>query len=453
MIDRDHTWPVPVRRTLANGLRALTVPLPHLHTAHVLLFVRVGSRLESLDESGLSHLLEHVLFRGCAAYPSTYALNTAFESCSTGLDAATSRDFTTFEASCAPKNVPRVLELIGAMMSAPTLTDVEVEKQVIEEELQDELDSTGRDVDCDNLAKLALFPGPGLGAKIGGRLRKIEGYDEHDCKRWCAQHYTGLNMVCAVAGPVDAEATLDAIAGALGGLPPGEAQALAAPVMRSDLPALEYVRHAGSQTDLQLAWATVAETHPDWPALLFAQRVLDDGSSARLRHRVVDQLGLAYHAGSELEIYQGVSVLAVETQTRHSMVIRTLDALLEVIAAMGTDEVDAHEFERVRSRVAFELTSVRDAPATAAYWFGLQELQQGADTPAERAVRLARVTPAEVREAWARHIVMGQAQLTVVGDLSPLDRAALRRRLHRLRGAGRAPNGRESRAARTGGRH
>ena len=437
MIDRDHAWPVPVRRTLGNGLRALCVPLPHLHTAHVLLFVRVGSRFEGTEESGLSHLLEHVLFRGCAAYPSTFELNSAFEACSTGLDAATSRDFTTFDASCAPKNVPRVLELIGAMMSAPTFADVEVEKQVIEEELQDELDSSGRDVDCDNLAKLALFPGPGLGAKIGGRLRRIERYGEDDCRRWFERHYAGLNMVCAVAGPVDAEATLDAIAASLGGLPRGEARSVATPVMRSDLPALEYVRHAGSQTDLQLAWATVAETHEDWPALLFAQRVLDDGSCSRLRHRVVDQLGLAYHAGAEFEIYQGISVLAVETQTRHSMVIRTLDALLEVAQAMGTDPLDDAEFERVRNRIAFELTSVRDAPGTAAYWFGLQDLHDGSDTPEERASRLARVTADEVRAAWARHIVMGKVQLTVVGDLAPLDRAALRRRLHRLRSPAR----------------
>jgi len=437
MIDRDHAWPVPVQRTLANGLEALCVPLPHVHTAHVLLFVRVGSRFESVAESGLSHLLEHVLFRGCEAYPSTFALNSAFEACSTGLDAATSRDFTTFEASCAPRNVPRVLELVGAMMSAPTFADVEVEKQVIEEELQDELDSKGRDVDCDNLAKLALFPGPGLGAKIGGRLRRIERFDEADCRRWFERHYTGANMVCAVTGPVEPEATLAAIAEALGGIPRGEAVPVVPAQIRDALPALEYVRHSGSQTDLQLAWATVDEAHPDWPALLFAQRVLDDGSCARLRHKVVDQLGLAYHAGAELEIYQGLSVLAVETQTRHSMVIKTLDALLEVVAGMATDPIDADELERVRSRIAFELTSVRDAPASAAYWFGLRHLHPASDTPAERASRLARVTPEQVRDAWARHIAMGNVQLTVVGDLAPLQRAALRRRVHRLRAAAR----------------
>jgi len=438
MIDRDHRWPAPVTRTLDNGLKALAVPLAHLHTAHVMLFVRVGSRFEPLDDNGLSHLLEHVLFRGCAAYPSTYDLNTAFESCSTGLNAATTRDFTFFEAGCAPRDVGRVLELLGAMMSAPTFEGVEVEKQVIAEELQDELDSTGRDVDCDNLAKLSMFPGPGVGPKIGGRLKRIERFTEDDCRRWFAAHYAGRNMACAVAGPIDPEATLDAIARTLGALPAGAVCEPAPVRVRDELPALEYVRHVGSQTDLQVAWATVDETHPDWAALHFAQRLLDDGSCARLRHRVVDQLGLAYHAGAELEIYQGLSILAVETQTRHTMVTRALDALLEVVSALGAEAPETQEFERIRNRAAYELTSVRDSPGSAAYWFGLHALYGSSDVPETRAERLSRVTPEEVRAAWARHITPERAHLTVVGDLAPLDRAALRRRLHRLRPTGRA---------------
>lgn len=433
MIERDHTWPIASRRALGNGLRGVCVPLPHLHTAHVLLFVRVGSRLESAEESGLSHLLEHVIFRGSESHPTTFALNSAFEACSTGLDAATSRDFTTFEASCAPRNVGALLELLGAMMAAPTFADVEVEQQVIAEELQDELDGAGRDVDVDNIGKQALFPGAGLGAKIGGRLERIARHTEADCRRWFERHYVGANMVVAVAGPVAPEATLDAIERSLGGLPAGERVALPPAVVRPDLPALEYARHAGSQTDVQLAWPLVAEGHPDWPALFMAQRLLDDGSCARLRHRVVDQLGLAYHAGADLEVYADVSVLVVETQTRHSSTIRAVDALLEVVAGLATEEIGDAEFARVRSRMGFELTTVRDAPAGAAYWFGLQELNEGADSPEVRAARLARVEPPEIRAACARHLRAEGVQLTVVGDLSPLERAALRRRLHRLR--------------------
>jgi len=432
-------WPRAIPRGLPNGLQVICAPLEHLHTAHVIVFVRVGSRFEGPDDGGLSHLLEHVLFRGCEAYPSTWALNTAFESCSSGLDAATSRDYTTFEASCEPGAIPRVLELIGAMLSAPLFADVELEKQVIAEELQDELDGSGRDVDVDNIAKMAMFPGPGFGAKIGGRLERVARLQEADCRRWFEAFYGASNIVVSVAGPIDPELVFTAAAATLGALRPGGRRHPPAPVRRRDLPALVHAPNTGSQAEVQLAWASVPEDHPDWPALLMAQRVLDDGSCARLRHRVVDQLGLAYHASAELEAYCDLTVLSVETQTRHGGLLRAVDALLEVVRGLREAPVPDVEFARVRGRLAFELASVRDSPGNVAYWFGLQNLYAGADGLESRARRIAQVTSGAVHEACRRHLDERQLQLTVVGDLDPLDRAALRRRVHRMRqGAGAA---------------
>ncbi len=429
----DLSWPRPVEATLDNGLRVLCLPLPHLHTAHALLTVRVGSRYEDLALSGVSHLLEHVLFRGCEGYPDTFALNSAFEACSTGLDAATSRELTTFEASCRPEAVPRLLALLGDMLAAPLFTDVELEKRVIAEELSDEIDACGRDVDVDNVAKRALFPGPGLGAKVGGELKRIRHLGQADCRAWFDAHYGAENMVLVLAGALTAEVGIAAARAHLGRWRRGRARTPRPSAVRHDLPALEYVRHDGTQADVQLAWATVPEGHPDWPALVLAQRLLDDGSCARLRHRLVDQLGLAYHAGADLEVYEGVSVLILETQTGHDKVIRAVDALLEVAAELVSDPPGEHELARVRSRIAYELEAARDSPMSAAYWSALKALGLSADTLEVRAQRLAQVTPGDVRDACAEHLRGDRLQLTVVGDLPPVGRASLRRRVHRLR--------------------
>lgn len=427
------SWPTPTAHRLDNGLEIVSVELPHLHTAHAILMLRVGSRFEGEDDGGLSHLLEHVLFRGCEAYPSTWALNSAFEACSTGLDAATSRDYTTFETAFSPAELERVLELLGAMLSKPLLTDVELEKKVIAEELQDEIDSLGDDIDVDNLAKMALFPGPGFGAKIGGRLEDVAEYTREDCVRWFRRFYGASNMVLAVAGPMSAERVHDAARHALSVLPRGKRQVPPKAHPRADLPAFEFKGHVASQTEIQLAWELPPEPHEDWPALLLAQRLLDDGSCARVRHRVVDQLGLAYHASAELELYSGLSVLSVETQTQKKSVLRAIDELLAVVRGLATEPATAEELARVRGRLGFELSSVRDSPANVAYWFGLQRLYDGADGLADRADRLARVTPEAVQDVARRYLAERRMQLTVVGDLTVLDRAALRRRLHRIR--------------------
>jgi len=423
------TWPEATTRTLDNGLDVICVPLPHLHLTSIVLFVRVGSRFETRDDNGISHLLEHVLFRGCEAYPDTYALNSAIETIGTGLDAATSRDFTTFEATCLPARADEMLAIMGAMISAPLMDGVEVERRIITEELQDEIDARGKDVDVDNLAKLKLFPSQGLGFKVGGTLARIAKLSGDDCRRWHARHYTGANMVLAVTGPLDPERIFATAARAFGGRPRGERMEPPAPRPRPDLPAFEFVRNPGSQVDLELTWSLPAEDHADWPALLLVQRLLDDGTCARLRHRVVDQLGLAYHAGADLEVYDQATILTIGSQTRPSQVVPLVDAMLETLDALAAGDIPDDELARMRSRLALELGSAVDSPSATAYWFGLERLYPAADSLAARHRRAMAVTPDQIRRVVATHLDRRRCQLTVVGELDPVERATLRRRL------------------------
>jgi len=423
-------WPEARHQTLDNGLEVVCVPLPHLHLASIVLFVRVGSRFETRDDNGLSHLLEHVLFRGCEAYPDTYALNAAIETIGTGLDAATSRDFTTFEATCLPERVEDMLAIMGAMMTRPLMSGVDVERRIITEELQDEIDARGKDIDVDNLAKLKLFPNQGLGLKVGGTLARIAKLEPADCRRWYERHYTGANMVLAVTGPVAPERIFVAARELFGERPRGERLTPAPPRPRQDLPALEFVRNQGSQVDVELTWSLPAEDHPDWPALLLVQRLLDDGTCARLRHRVVDQLGLAYHAGADLEVYDQLTILTIGSQTRPHQVVPLIDAVLETLDALEAEPVPEAELERMRSRLTLELGSVVDSPSSTAYWFGLERLYPAADSLAARHRRAMAVTAAEIHRAVRAHLDRRRCQLTVVGELDPVERATLRRRLH-----------------------
>ena len=178
------------------------------------------------------------------------------------------------------------------------------------------------------------------------------------------------------------------------------------------------------------------ESDPDWPVLSMIQRVLDDGTCARLRHRLVDQLGLAYHASAELESHDGLSILSLHTQTRPAQVLAVVDAMLALVDELSTSPPDAAEFARVRARLALELSSVRDSTSATAFWFGLERLLPGLDGLAVRLARAASVAPEALPAVAARHLGRASALLTVVGDLDPVVRPALRRRLK----LGRAPS-------------
>lgn len=422
-----------VRTVLPNGLTVITTELSHLHTAAVSVFAPGGPRHEAEDDNGLSHLVEHAVFRGCRAYPSARDFNEAVEACSLGLGAATCREFVVYDALFRPGRLDEILGLIGAMLTEPTWADLDIEQRIIVEELQDERDESGRDIDVDNVAKLTLMPGCGAGRKIGGDIRRVKRFTTADCERWFRTCYGARNLVLSVAGPLTHEAVVAATEQSLGSLAAGLTIDTPAVVVRPDLPALEYVSHGGSQTSLQLAWLVPSATGADWPALVAAQRLLDDGTSARLRRRVTDDAGLAYHIGSSLEAYTDRGLLVVEADVSHDNVLEVIDAILEEIADLSTLLASDDEWRRIRDRYAFDLDTAIDVAPEVAHRRGLAALY-GRDLGDQgRRERFMALKPEDVATVARRHLSPERVQITVVGALDPLDRAGLRRRIHRLR--------------------
>ena len=156
------------RRVLPNGLRVLTVPAPGLHSAMIALYVRAGSRHETAARNGVSHFLEHLFFRGSVGYPDTVAMNAAVEAAGGSLNGITARDHGCYYTPIHPEEVGTGLSVLGDLIRRPLLHEMDVEREVILEEILDEVDASGRDIDPDNLSKRIVFGDHPLGFKIAG---------------------------------------------------------------------------------------------------------------------------------------------------------------------------------------------------------------------------------------------------------------------------------------------
>lgn len=426
------------RSVLSNGLTVVSATLSHLHTVAISVFAPGGPRYERAEDNGLSHLVEHGLFRGCKGFPSARAFNEAVESCSLGLGAATYREFVTLDALCGPDHVSELLALVGAMLSAPTWADLDIEQRIIVEELQDELDENGRDIDVDNVAKLTLMPNCGAGRKIGGDIPQVKRFSALDCQRWFEACYGAQNLVLSVAGPLAHDAVVAMAEASLGSLRPGSPLAPTDMAVRGDLPALEYVSHGGSQTSVQVAWLVPPPASPDWPALTAIQRLLDDGTCGRLRRRITDDDGLAYHVGSSLEAFTDRALLVIEADISHDNVLAVLDAVFEEVAQLASEDATSNEWSRMRRRYGFDLAIAIDGASEVSYRLGLAAFY-GRDLAIESAkAKFLELTPKDVRDVVTRHLTPTGAQITVIGALDPMDRVGLRRRVHRLRGTNHA---------------
>src|SRR5262249_3348301 len=145
-----------------NGLRVVTVEAPHLHSALLAIYVHAGSRHEAPATMGVSHFLEHMFFRGSERFPDTVRMNASVEAAGGNLNGVTTREYACYDTPLHPDELEVGFEVLGDMLRAPRLEGVATERRIILEEMNDELDERGRDVDLDNLSKSLVFAGHGL---------------------------------------------------------------------------------------------------------------------------------------------------------------------------------------------------------------------------------------------------------------------------------------------------
>src|SRR5450631_3375572 len=161
------------RARLANGLRVVTVETPYLHTATLCLYVRAGSRYETVQSNGLSHFVEHMLFRGSSQFPDSLALNRAIEELGGTLYAETGRDYSLYQIALHPRYVESGMQILGDLFGAPEFRDIELERKIVVEEILEDLDDRGRNVNVDDQSRLLAWCDHPLGYPITGPLRNV----------------------------------------------------------------------------------------------------------------------------------------------------------------------------------------------------------------------------------------------------------------------------------------
>jgi predicted Zn-dependent peptidase len=424
-------WGEVHRTVLDNGLRVLTARSPGLHSAMIALYVRTGSRHETAAQNGVSHFLEHLFFRGSVGYPDTVAMNAAVEAAGGSLNGITARDHGCYYTPIHPEEVGTGLAVLGDLIRRPLLREMDVEREVILEEILDEVDASGRDIDPDNLSKRIVFGDHPLGLKIAGTSKSVRRLARRDVRSHHGRYYTGANLVLAVAGPVDAREVAELADAHLGALPRGRPSVDVAAPGWPDGPRLELVEHDDAQAEFSLSFPCPPEHHPDYPAHLCIRRILDDGLSSRLPFEVVEKRGLAYALHAGIDTFADAGMTVVDGACAPRKLPKVIEEVLRVLGELATQPVSEEELLRVQRRhrmtLAFSLDSVSDL----AGWYGAGEVLSAPEGFEERCRRVEAVTPASLqrvaRETFRRkHLVA-----VVVGPAGKRARAAVDRVVHR----------------------
>jgi predicted Zn-dependent peptidase len=322
--------------TLESGVRIVTEAMPSVRSVALGFWIASGSRAESEAEAGLSHLLEHLLFKGSAKYESLQ-IDQIFDGMGAELNAGTGKETTSVYARVIDEHVHEALDVMADMVFRPALNDVDSERAVILEEIAMYEDDPQEKV-FDVLGR-AVFGEHPLGRAIIGRAEVIADTPVAEIGRFHASRYVPGNVVIAAAGAVDHDAFVDLAAQYM---PAGSSSTV--PVLPvAPAPAASRRRFERKDTEqyhVCLGGAGLSR-HDD---RRFALRVLDTifggTSSSRLFQEVRERRGLAYAVYSFASAYQDTGQIGLYVGTRP-------DNLTEALAVVGT-----------------ELARLRDEPAT-----------------------------------------------------------------------------------------
>jgi predicted Zn-dependent peptidase len=404
--------------TLDNGLAITTVALPHLHTAVCGMFVKVGARFEDADDNGLSHFTEHMLFRGTERYPTSLALNTAVEDLGSTLHAETGRDYSLFQLALEPERVGDALALLGELFGRPRFDDIELERALILEEINEDYDESGVEINADDIARGLIFGSHPLGQRIIGPRSNVERFALADVRRHYAGYYGAKNANLCVAGPVEHAAVVAQAGAVLASIPAGARASVPSAPPEHGGPQLQHVEDAGSQTSLAVLFRAVPELDPAYVALVALLRILDDGMSTRLHYTLADQKGLAYSIHAAIEPLADTALFEIAGQTANAKVPALVRELLAVLDGLRAGKISPDELAKARTRYRYEtLASIDDAAAMAG-WFGGTALYYEPPTLSQRLEQMASVGIDDLVRIARRVIAPEHLAIAAVGTLS-----------------------------------
>jgi predicted Zn-dependent peptidase len=414
----------PVHKSvLPNGLRVVTVELPHLHTGMIAAYVRAGSRHESPAQNGVSHFLEHLFFRGSAGFPDGRGMNALVEDCGGSLNGVTTRDHGYYFSPVHPARLDVPMQVLGDMLARPLFKEIELEREVILEEILDEVDENGRDIDVDNLSKRALFPRDPLGMKIAGSRETVLDLREEHLREQHARAYGARNLVLACAGPVQHARVLELAEKNFSALPPG-ALLVESPVNGAPRgPQLVAVQHTESQMELQLSYRGPPEEHADFPVLRVIKRILDDGLASRLQLQLVERKALAYSVGAGMDGFSDCSVFEVGCACAPKKSPAALAEMLRLLDELRSTDVPDDELSRAKKKTRIGLEFSLDSPAEMIGWFGGGELLHPPVESFESWIaRIEQVTAQDVRRVASAIFRRENLIACAVGPLASVEK-------------------------------
>lgn len=425
----------PTIDVLANGLRVVVTQIPHSQAAVLAAYVGVGSRDEERETLGLSHYLEHMLFKGTEARPEPTAISAAIEGAGGSLNAYTTRELTSYWNRVPFDRLPLAMDVLADSVRHSLLAEAEIEweRTVICSEIRRAHDQPGQRVM--QLISDAAYGEQPLGWEIAGDLESVGAVTREHLADHIEAFYRPSRIVLSVAGNVQREEVVElaerhwANGWQSDAAEPAPVRSAAADSMSDQLAQVE-VRDL-EQCNLALALRSIHRLDPDRYAMALLNEVLGGGMSSRLFTEIREKRGLAYSVGSHPTAFDDAGHLTIMAGVTDEHVLETVDVVFDELGKLVAEPVTEDEIDRVREHAIGSFRLGLDAAASWCHRAGGMLLSNGFIEPVEETIAgYEAVTAADIQRVAQRLVREGNLAAAVVGPFDQDD--ALRERVDRF---------------------
>ncbi len=404
------------RKVLSNGLTILQVPSHEAESVVVDFFVKTGSRSETVKENGISHFLEHFLFKGTKKYPSALAISELIDSIGGEMNANTGKEHTQYFIKAHRSYLGLIFEVLTDMLQTPLLDPVELKKEkgVIVEEINMYKDIPMAEIE--NVLEGTMWPKTSLGRDIAGTKQVVTKFNSEMFRKYMHAHYQPKNMIIGVSGKFK-RSHVDLLVNKFWkNIRPGKSDGWNKVLDHQKRPRLKVQYKDTEQAHLALGFKGLSFNDKRNSAASVLAAILGGGMSSRLFTEVREKRGLAYYVRSSSANFQDTGIFQIGAGVQVNKIEEALKVIIMELERIKSLTVNSKELLKAKEYIKGKSTLALEDNQNKLDWF----LEQVAfynkiQTPGDYFKDIDKVTSAEVKRVANSFFRKKRMSLAVIG--------------------------------------
>ncbi len=404
------------KKTLENGLRIITVPMVDNPSVTVLVMVEAGSKYENKETSGLSHFLEHMVFKGTPKRPKAIDISRELDSIGSHYNAFTSQEFTGYYAKADKRHLDTIIDVVSDMYNNPLFDEEEIKKEkgVIVEEIRMYQDLPQQHVQ--NVFMELLYGDTPAGWNIAGTESNVKSFNRDQFIKYRNDHYLADSTIVIVSGSFDEKATIEKIENAFATIGTGQKIGKEKVIEKQVEPKIKIETKETDQTHLVIGVRTFPITDKRMPTMLVLSTILGRGMSSRLFAKMRDQLGICYYIRTEHNPFTDHGFLSISAGVDNARVEEAIVGIMEECQRLKDEAVLVEELKKAKDYISGTTMLELETSDARAEYCGFQEVMKGIiDMPVDIIEKVNAVTSADVQKLAQEIFITKHLNMALIG--------------------------------------